>query len=101
MAESTQPLWILILLAAGGLWMFYAGVRIWIKRANGYFDILLGIVMIIISLFMIRHSHIYPPVTDQLEPLLAPFWSWLVEFYKTAGHVLHAFFSFDVEQLSK
>lgn len=101
MAENTEPIWILILLALGGVWMFYKGVRIWMKRANGYFDILLGIVMIIISLFMIRHSHIYPPVTDQLEPMLGPFWSWLVEFYKSTGRVLHTIFTFDVEDLSK
>ncbi|MBI4431282.1 MAG: hypothetical protein HY587_06195 [Candidatus Omnitrophica bacterium] len=98
---QAQPLWILILLTIGGFFTFYQGVRIWVKRTNGYFDILLGIVLVLSSLFMIRHGNLYPPITDQLEPVLAPVWVGLTQFYKSASAVWNRTVSFDVEDLSK
>ncbi len=98
---ENQPLWVLILLTIGGIWFFYQGARIWIKRANGYVDIFLGIALIVSSLFMIRHGHIYPPVTDQLEPLLAPIWVLLTQIYAGLSALWGRVMSFDVEDLSK
>jgi hypothetical protein len=98
---ENQPVWVLILLTITGVWFFYQGVRIWIKRANGYFDVFLGIALIVTSLFMIRHGHIYPPVTDQLEPLLAPIWTLLTQIYAALSAFWNRLMSFDVENLSK
>ena len=98
---ENQPLWVLILLTIAGFWFFYQGARIWIKRANGYFHVLFGIALIVISLFMIRHGRIYPPITDQLEPLLAPIWTLLTQMYATLSSLWSRVISFDVEDLSK
>ncbi|GEM_PF-3471721 len=98
---ENQPLWVLILLTIAGVLFFYQGVCIWIKRANGYFDVFLGIALIVSSLFMIRHGHIYPPVTDQLEPLLAPIWTLLTQTYAGLSALWSRVMSFDVEDLSR